>query len=276
MQYVPATPAGGFQWDGTSTNKSVITTGYWMGETEVTQGLFEAVMGSGVRPSNFTSNPEDGGVDGWKKLPVEQVSWYAAIAFCNKLSILDGKTPVYSVTSVSDWGILPYGSIPTINNVTWNAVTINALADGYRLPTEMEWMWAAMGATAGGATVATTGYNKGYAGSTEAGAAQASIGNYAWYATNSNNKTHEVGKKTVNELGIFDMSGNVFEWCWDGYGPYPSGTKIDYTGAAPGVFQVIQGGNYSYLPSYCRVASRVSGGNPYTGSFNIGFRVVCP
>jgi formylglycine-generating enzyme required for sulfatase activity len=244
-----------------------------MGETEVTQELWTAVMVT--NPSNFTSGAD--GLEVQNKRPVEKVTWYAAIAFCNKLSILDGKTPVYSVTTVSDWGTLAYSGIPTSNNSAWNGATVNTSATGYRLPTEMEWMWAAMGATAGGATVTTIGYNKGYAGSTEAGVAQVSIGNYAWYATNSNNKTHEVGKKTANELGIFDMSGNVFEWCWDGYtGAYPSGPITDYAGLTPGVFQVIRGGNYSYLPSYCPVASRVSGGNPHTGNLNIGFRVVRP
>jgi formylglycine-generating enzyme required for sulfatase activity len=270
LRYVPATPAGGFQRDETAANKSIITNSYWMGETEVTQGLFEAVMGSGVKPSYFTTNPEDGGTDGWKKLPVERINWYHAIAFCNKLSILAGKTPVYSVSGISDWAGLAYSAIPASDDATWNAAAMNVSANGYRLPTEMEWMWAAMGATG-----ISTGYSKAFAGSTGSN----SIGDFAWYGSNASSKTHEVGKKLSNELGLYDMSGNVYEWCWDWHNDanyLEAGTLTDYTGPASGYTAKERRGEY-YLSAPSTkgmVATRAylipSGGSSYGG-----FRVVC-
>jgi formylglycine-generating enzyme required for sulfatase activity len=273
-------PAGSFmlKQDGTGNPSPdltmTISRGYWMGETEVTQELFAAVMG-GERPSSFTSNPEDSGPDGWKKLPVEQVSWYAAIAFCNKLSLADGKDPVYSVNGVSNWGSLAYGDIPTASDVNWDAATMETTKNGYRLPTEMEWMWAAMGADTN-VQPDTTGYTKGYAGSTE-GAGQTNIGNYAWYTDNASNKTHQVGQMQANELGLYDMSGNVYVWCWDWYGSYPSGEETDYTGSDSGPNRVLRGGAFmtGLSASYCVVANR-SNTPPSNWNTLFGIRVVCP
>jgi formylglycine-generating enzyme required for sulfatase activity len=268
LRLVPATPAGGFQRDSTATNKAAITNGYWMAETEVTQELFQAVMGA--NPSSFTGSPAS--VETQAKRPVEYVNWYAAIAFCNKLSLKDGKTPVYSVSGISDWAALAYSSIPTSSNTTWNAATRNTGANGYRLPTEMEWMWAAMGATAGGATVTTTGYDKAFAGSDGANG----IGDCAWYKVNADNKTHEVGKKIDNELGLYDMTGNVWEWCWDWYASsYPAGAESDYTGAISGSSRVGRGGSY-LNPSgsaRCTVAYRAVS-SLYGRQSYLGLRVV--
>jgi formylglycine-generating enzyme required for sulfatase activity len=268
MRYVPPTPAGGFQRDATASNVTIITRGYLMGETEVTQELFQAVMGT--NPGYFSGSPADGETQ--VKRPVEMVSSYDAIAFCNKLSLRDGRTPVYSVSGISDWAAFAYSAIPTTNNAAWNAAAITARADGYRLPTEMEWMWASIGATLGGADVTTTGYLKGYAGSTE-GSSQTNVGDYAWHPVNSDNMTHEGGKKTANELGLFDMSGNVFEWCWDWYDSYPSGTQTDYTGAVSGTIRVIRGGSWNADGDYLRSAKRnqTAPSNRYN---NLGFRFV--
>jgi formylglycine-generating enzyme required for sulfatase activity len=257
MRYVPA---GSFQRDGNSANISKISAGYWMGETEVTQGLFEAVMGSGVKPSNFTVNPEDSSGDGWKKLPVEHVTWYDAVEFCNKLSTAVGKTAAYTIT-----GRTPSTGYPIISAT----VALVSGANGYRLPTEMEWMWAAMGATG-----ANNGYLKGYAGSSE-GSAVTNIGDYAWYYGNVGSKTHQVGYKTANELGLKDMSGNVFEWCWDWYGTYPTGEQTDYKGVNSGSSRVVRGGSWGSSASSCALSVRFDGSPDVRGD-NLGFRVVCP
>jgi formylglycine-generating enzyme required for sulfatase activity len=249
-----------------------------MSETEVTQELFAAVMG-GERPGYFTTNPEDTTNTGWKKLPVECVSWYAAIAFCNKLSLADGKEPVYSIKISGvevDWENLAYSEIPAdalnSNIAAWDAVTMDASKNGYRLPTEMEWMWAAMGATLGGTDVSTTGQDKTFAGDN----GNNNIDDYAWHGTNSSSTTHEVGKKNANELGLRDMSGNVWEWCWDWYDNYPTGEKQDYEGPDSGSGRALRGGSYYNPKSDSAVAARTSNtmGSYYTIN-TAGFRVVC-
>ncbi|MDR0877454.1 MAG: formylglycine-generating enzyme family protein [Treponema sp.] len=257
MRYVPA---GSYQRDDTATNITVISNGYWIGETEVTKGLFDAVMGSG-HSNHFTTNPEGGSAS---LLPVEQVNWYAAIAFCNKLSLKDGKDPVYSVSGISDWTNLAYSAIPVSSNSTWDAATQDRSKNGYRLPTEAEWMWAAMGADTGGRS-------KAFAGSTGSN----SIGDYAWYKENAGSKTHETGSKLANELGIKDMTGNVYEWCWGWYGTIGTGTLTDPTGAASGTFRILRGGSWSSEAINCTFANRFAN-YPDLGTHSFGFRVACP
>jgi formylglycine-generating enzyme required for sulfatase activity len=259
-------PAGSFRRDSTAANIT-ITKGYWMGETEVTQELFQAVMG--VNPSYFDNSigrePDSGELQNQR--PVEMVSWYDAIAFCNKLSLLDSKEPVYSVISVPDWNTV---TIPTIDDPDWNNATMDTTKDGYRLPTEMEGMWAAIGADK---TVQpnTTGYNKPFAGSTGSN----SIGDCVWYDDNSNSKTHEVGKKAANELGLYDMSGNVVEWCWDRHGSYPGVDQTDPQGASLGTERVYRSSGYNHSAGSMRLGNRGHSTPQFLGS-NQGFRVVCP
>ncbi len=119
------------------------------------------------------------------------MSWYDAIAFANKLSIEEGLTPVYSVDGISDWEALAYGSIPTASDDDWDAATADWDADGYRLPTEMKWMWAAMGATEDALDdfdedgVNRSGYTKDFAGDDGSN----SIDDYAWYEVSPTVKT---------------------------------------------------------------------------------------
>jgi sulfatase modifying factor 1 len=249
IEMVPV-PAGRFQRDAGEENISVITKPYSLSKYQITRQQFKNVMGTDPSSTGFSSGMND---------PVQCVNWYHAIAFCNKLSIKEGLSPAYTVSGVSNWANLAFSSIPTTNNATWNAATCNWDANGYRLPTEMEWMWAAMGANKDARAGAmqgginTTGYSKAYAG--QGYGAGMSIDDYAWYDSNSSSKTHPVGGKLPNELGLYDMSGNVWEWCWDWYASsYQTGTLTDYRGAGSGSNRVARGGSWFRSASYCTVA----------------------
>jgi formylglycine-generating enzyme required for sulfatase activity len=260
LKYVPA---GSFQRDATSTNISTVSA-FRMSEYEITRSQFLAIMGTDPSDSTRSTGSSD---------PVQKANWYHAIAFCNKLSIAEGLNPVYSVSGVN-FSTLTYAEIPTSNNATWNATTANWSANGYRLPTEMEWMWAAMGATSGyGYTSGTytSGYTKAFAGSTGSN----SMGDYAWTWENRSvdYKSHPVGTKYANELGLYDMSGNVWEYCWDWYDSYPTGTQTNYRGAASGTTRVYRGGAWDCDASEATVAFRY-GYIPSHPCNGIGFRVV--
>ena len=246
--------------DATLNGKEVTISSFWISPYEVTQEEFVSVMtgntnGINANPSSFTSNPADGEEQG--RRPVEKVSWYDAIVYCNLLSIKEGLTPCYTIkssTDPADWGTSPTSD--------WDGVTCNFDADGYRLPTEAEWEYAARGGQAG---ITDKSWDNRYSGSTTAD-------DVAWYWDNSDSKTHEVGKKQANALGLYDMSGNVWEWCWDWWGDYPSGTE-DPAGPDAGGTRVNRGGSWKYGTSVCTVSIR-SSNSPSIYSSDFGLRLV--
>ena len=180
---------------------SVTLSSYWIGQTEVTQELWTAVMGS--NPSNNSGD----------NLPVESVSWEDCQKFIAKLNELTGET--------------------------------------FRLPTEAEWEYAARGGRSGGTM---------YAGSND-------ISSVAWYCDNSSDQTHQVGTKAANRLGIYDMSGNVWEWCQDEYGSYDAAAQTNPQGPADGSYRVMRGGSWFDDAEFCRVSFRSGSESsfPYNG-----------
>jgi formylglycine-generating enzyme required for sulfatase activity len=260
-----------------------ITKGYWMMETEVTQELWLKIFEED-NTSNFTESPEDADDE---QLPVDSVSWYAAIAFCNKLSLTHDKTPVYVISGIDDWSGVDFDEIPEETDEEWDAVSINADANGYRLPTEIEWLWAAMGASKGGGDVRQNGWKKDYSGSSEGFDNEGyplyeNRGDYGWDEENADESTHEVGQKSANELGIFDMTGNVREWCWDWDGEWDDAAveghlEDDYAG--PGSKEesaydcrMLRGDSYD--DSYS-LDDRSMSWEPNDSESTIGFRIVC-
>ena len=235
-------PAGTLTW----LNATITLSAFKMGKYEVTQEMYQAVMG--VNPSNFSSNPTAGEIQG--KRPVETVTWYDAVEFCNKLSELGGLTPVYTITERT-----PASGYPITNA----AVTANWNNNGYRLPTEAQWEYAARAGT-------TTTW---HFGNTES-----QLVNYAWYSVNAGSKTHEVGKKQPNAWGLYDMYGNVWEWCWDRYGSYPSTNQTNYPGPNSGDTRVGRGGSWYDSAEVVNSANR--GNFPGSRHYNYGFRVVRP
>jgi formylglycine-generating enzyme required for sulfatase activity len=185
-----------------------------------------------------------------------------------------GKTEVTQAQWIAVMGSNPSnfkGENLPVEMVSWDdiQVFINKLnaktGKTYRLPTEAEWEYAA-----GASTGSVTGRNK-YAGTDS----ESSLGNYAWYSDNSGSKTHPVGTKQPNQLGLYDMSGNVWEWCSDWYGAdyYPNSPQNNPKGASNGSLRVLRGGSWYFSASYCRVSDRFNFSPGYR-DYRCGFRLV--
>lgn len=228
---------------------AILGTDYRMGQTPVTQRLYKKVMGE--NPSFFQLSNE--GLDADRReavenkentdnYPVENISWFDAVYFCNKLSMMEGLTPAYSVNGETDpecWGYTPHKgeNIKTEVNRDFNS-------NGYRLPTQHEWQQAANG-----------GEDYTYSGSDD-------LDEVGWYEKNSNNVTHPVAQKKANGYGFYDMSGNVWEWVDGDYPDFPD-DRYDC------------GGSYCSDMNDCKV-SRYYYYNAYDRCSGIGFRLVRP
>ncbi|MBN1593657.1 MAG: formylglycine-generating enzyme family protein [Candidatus Coatesbacteria bacterium] len=243
-------PAGSFlmgspdyeegRWDDEGRQRTVNISAFQMSETEVTQKQWQDAMG--WNDSYFSSDDH----------PVEQVTWYDCVSFCNELSNADGYTKCYTIANIGYDG----------DHITWADVKCSFEANGYRLPTEAEWEYACRAGT-------TTRF---YTADSDSDLDRA-----GWFYGNSGSTTHSVGENEPNAWGLYDMHGNVWEWCWDWYlsGYYGSqpDPDSDPTGPSSGSYRVRRGGCWNFSPRYCRSASRSGDGPYYRGSYG-GFRLV--
>ncbi|MBP5176483.1 MAG: SUMF1/EgtB/PvdO family nonheme iron enzyme [Treponema sp.] len=235
---------------GVDTNSKMVAipgTNYRMGQTQVTQRLYKKVMGE--NPSYFQLSNDNLDNDQRKVLeekgntdnnPVECVSWYDAIYFCNKLSMMEGLTPAYSVDEETDpeyWNYTPHQGESIL-------ISRNNTANGYRLPWNNEWENAAKG-----------GEDYTYSGSDN-------LEEVGWYKGNSNHITHPVAQKIANGYGLYDMSGNVWEWVWNTHPNLPS--------------NYIRGGGWDHDARYCEVDFLRYNFIAYHNHFYIGFRLLRP
>ena len=214
------------QWRDADSDEEPVRTvtldSYHIGKYEVTQGQWEAVMGTSLQEQRALSDNDYGIAGEGADYPMYYVSWKDAQEFCKRLSKKTGKK--------------------------------------YVLPTEAQWEYAARGGEK------SKGYK--YSGSDD-------IAAVAWYGGNSGDQTHRVGTKKANELGIYDMSGNVWEWCSDWYGTYDESDTDNPQGPVNGSIRVHRGGSWNhYIAIRCRVAYRNSDG-PESSGFDLGFRVAC-
>jgi formylglycine-generating enzyme required for sulfatase activity len=176
------------------------------------------------------------------------------IDYCNWLSEREGLQKCYARSNRQKSGFFN-----KIFSKEEEYIIYNFKSNGYRLPTEAEWEYAARGGNK------SKGYK--YSGSDN-------LDEVAWYWENSNRQTHEVGRKKPNELALYDMSGNVWEWVWDWYGAYSSGSQTNPTGPVNGSYRGLRGGSWSDFSEYCRVAFRDGYGYPIYGSDFSGFRLL--
>jgi formylglycine-generating enzyme required for sulfatase activity len=225
---IGCTPAQGIECydDEKPARKLTLSRGLWVGETEVTQALYQQLMGS---------NPAKA-ADCGPGCPVERVSWFDAVAFANALSAAEGLEPCYVISGES---------------VTWPKGPACA---GFRLPTELEWEVAARG----GADTKRAGSD--------------ALDPVAVHEGNSEGRSHPVGQKAANGYGLHDMSGNVWEWVWDGYGPLPD-SGADPIGPDAAADRVLRGGSFLDGPQIVRVSYR-SYDKPVTRDDHVGLRLV--
>ena len=257
-------------------DRKVILSPFVMSQYEVTQELYEAVLKTDAEckatPSVHSGNSAEGETQGLR--PVEQVTWYDAVYFCNALTKLTmtEEDCVYTITNITRDSTNKY--------ITSATVTQDLTKKGYRLPTEAEWEYAARG----GNPQAEAWKNAFGKVNTKDGKMiydgkvylenDDNLATVGWYRGNSGSKTHEVGLKDGNSLNLYDMAGNVWEWCWDRYADdVATGDAADPCGVADGSRRVYRGGSYCNNACLCACSSRRSN-YPNSRDDYLGFRVV--
>ena len=251
--------------------RTVTLDAFYMGKYEVTKAEWDEVQTWGLS-NGYTDLAAGSGKA--SNHPVHSISWYMMVKWCNARSQKEGLTPAY-YTNDAQTTIYKTGSVNVTN------VQVKWTANGYRLPTEAEWEKAARGGLSGkrfpwGDTISHSQAN--YFAYNDSGSSydlSRSVNNYhPTYATGLAPYTSSVGAFAANGYGLYDMAGNVWEWCWDRYGTYAAGSQTNPLGSTSGTSRVYRGGSWEGNRAYdCRVAYRVYGELPTESSYRRGFRV---
>ncbi|GEM_PF-3635513 len=222
---------------------------FYMSKFEISQAEWMAVMGS--NPAHFYELNQE------INAPVENVDWYDCLEYCNRRSVMEGLTPVYSINGETDYTLWPANWNPAFPDTSayQNQIACDFSANGYRLPTEAEWEYAAKAGT-----------NSTYSGTNSF----SELVNYAWYGIYPY-QTHIVGLKQPNAWGLYDMTGNVWEWCWDAYRLYPGNTAL--LNADSRSLRIGRGGAWNSASSGLRTSYRNTL-KPSLKTFVHGLRVV--
>lgn len=251
-------------------DREVTLSPFIMGQYEVTQELYKTVMGK--NPSFWSLNSETGEPQRYQ--PVEQVTHYNAVAFCNELTkkTMKARDIVYFSDEAKT---TPY----TIEDaIAQKTPYMNMKKKGYRLPTEAEWEYAARGGNPQSAEwnnafgKVTTKDNEKVLGESSYLCKDENLETVGWYSNNSDGMTQEVGLKDKNSLNLYDMQGNVWEWCWDWYEYVTTGTVTNPVGAESGYYRCIRGGSFGDDACGCIVPFRRYR-YPDHHDYNLGFRV---
>ena len=233
----------------------VLLSDFFIGKYEVTQSEWLQYM----PPKVYDYGEGD-------DFPAYYINWYETIVYCNKRSITEGFDPCYSINSSTDPDT--WGNVPTDYNSVWDEAECDFNSNGYRLPTEAEWEYAARGGINWTDRFRYSGCDDWYY-----------LTHYCWYEKNSDGSTHQVGTRLPNQVGLYDMSGNVDEWCWDWYAvdyyTYCSnqGTVTDPLGPDTGTERAQRSGSLNTDDTSSQLAYRFMY-RPYISSYVMGLRLV--